>query len=532
MADSIEYVGPSDFVHLHCHSILSFLDGVATPEQYASECHKRGWSAMALTEHGHMASVPDLYHSFKKYNLKPIFGCEIYYNDWEPERQKIESKGIKVRSPKWRKENVELASRISRNRHLTVICKNETGFHNLIKLTTQAYETGLFGVGVKQFNRIWFDKLCEFKEGLIILSGCLNGPICHELRTIDITTRDGEVVRTRTSKERLDEAVKYVKKFHKEFGEDYYIELQMPGVEGDLEVFQMLIQLADKFKIKTVLANDSHYMTRDDYNVQKIMMAIAQGVTVDSPDLFHVNSDEQFFKTRAELWDRYVSAGYNKGFDNKVFEDMCDNTLEVADKCQKIIIDGSPKIPIITNADEELRILVATRLKQLGFHNSKEKFPIDGRMVSYVEQAKIELDRFIDKGLSSYFLITRNLIQYGKANGWPFGPRGCSIPSSLITMADFSQKPICDVSVGSCVLDGFGTQQIVENKFVYDVAEEMIVIELDDNNKVTVTVDHKLYIIRDEVVMLVTAGSIKDTDEIISTNWDQKNNHEDNQSII
>lgn len=360
-----------------------------------------------------------------------VHNCEIYFNDFEPYRRQLASRGIKYRSKEWKEENPLLYSRIARNRHLTLLAKNETGFHNLIKLTTQAYESGLFGMGTNQYNRIWFDKLCEFKEGIIVLSGCLNGPVCHELRLRELSDKEGNITYERKFKEAVKDAIDWIKKFKAAFGEDYYIELQMPGIPGDDLVFKNLISIADKFGLKIVLANDCHYLKREDFMFQKIMMAASQGVTVDSPDLFHVNSDEQFMKSRADLWARFKNNSYSDGIDDAKFEEMCDNTLSISDKCEQLKIDATPKIPEIGDADNELRKLVARRLKDSGLINNKRRFLIDGREVTYLEQAKIELDRFIDKGFASYFLITKDLIGFGKERGWPFSPRG-SAGGSLV----------------------------------------------------------------------------------------------------
>ena len=111
-----DYNGPKEFVHLHNHTVFSALDGVATPEQYAEQCAERGYPAMSATEHGHMASVPDMYLAFKEVGVKYIPGCEIYFNDYEPMRKDLVAKGIKIRSPDWRKQNPELAARLFRNR--------------------------------------------------------------------------------------------------------------------------------------------------------------------------------------------------------------------------------------------------------------------------------------------------------------------------------------------------------------------------------------------------------------------------------
>lgn len=434
-----DYQGPSEFVHLHNHTVFSAQDGVATPEQYAQQCYERGYPAMSATEHGHLGSVPDMYLAFKEYGVKYIPGCEVYYNDWELTRQDLERGGTKVRSPDWRAANPLLYYRIARNRHLTILCKNEIGFINLVKLTTNAYEIGRYGMGRMQFNRVWFDELVKFKEGLIVLSGCLNGPVAHELRFTELVNKEDEVVFEQDIKEGRREAARYIKKFKEAFGDDYYIELQMPGIElndgtkkvPDYKVFQQLVMLADHFKIKTVLANDCHYLNREDFILQKIMMAVAQDTTIDSPDLFHVNSDEQFMKTRAELWSFYKNGNYGNGFDDGVFETMCDNTLLIAEKCDRFDVDTSPKIPEVDNADDVLRRAVAKSLKERELNKCSKRFIIDGREVTYIDQAKIELNRFIDKGFASYFLITQDLVGYGRAQGWPFSPRG-SAGGSLV----------------------------------------------------------------------------------------------------
>ena len=426
-----DYDGPTDFVHLHNHTVFSALDGVATPEQYAEQCHARGYSAMSATEHGHMASVPDMYLAFKKYGIKYIPGCEIYFNDYEPKRRQLMEDGVKVRSKEWKEKNPDESYRISRNRHLTVLCKNEVGFHNLVKLTTQAYKTGLFGMGRMQYNRIWFDKLCEFREGLVILSGCLNGPVSHELRYSQLTDREDNIIFERDKKTRVNDAVKYVKKFKEVFGNDFCLEVQMPGILDDDIVFRDLVSISDFYKIPVAITNDCHYLNRSDFILQKLMMAVAQGTTIDSPDLFHVNSDEQFMKSRAELWAMFRNNDYSKGIDDRVFNQMCDNTLLIADRCEKFVVDTSPKIPEISNADLELRKIVANELHERGLDKCTKRFLIDGNEVTYVDQAKIELKRFIDKGFASYFLITCDLIKFGKERGWPFSPRG-SAGGSLV----------------------------------------------------------------------------------------------------
>jgi DNA polymerase-3 subunit alpha len=486
---------------------------------------------MAATEYGHMASVPSMHFAFKKHGIKYIAGCEIYYNDYEPFRQDMNVRGVKLKSVE--EESPILSQRIRRNRHVTVLCKNEVGFHNLIKLTTLAHKFGFY------YNpRIWFEKLCEYKEGLIIMSGCLNGPVSHEIR-LDVQHILETGQKAPRQKGRDLTAVEYIKKFHSVFGDDYYLEVQMPVLEElhDHIVFMKLIEYGDDLGIKVVLANDSHYLGRKDFQVQKVMMAISQGMTVDNPDLFHVNSDEQFMKTRVELWNTFKNNQYSLKVDDRKFDEICDNALEIASRCEVLNPDTNPKIPDWSmiepgvDADDRLKITVAKELMKRGLHTSKRKFIIDGNEVTYTEQTKIELQRFIDKGFASYFLITEDLLKFGAGEGWPFGPRGCTTSDALIDIGGSEQKVIEDIQPGDIIKDGFGDDQVVENKFIYDVSEDLFVFELDDRI-IKVTRDHKLYIIRNEVVMLLMASDIKDTDEIIGSQTGRIDNHEDSKGIL
>lgn len=432
------YDGSSDFCHLHCHTVFSKLDGVSTPEQLFAKCKERGWGSLAVTEHGSLSSVPDNYIASKESGVKYIVGNEIYYNDYEPLRQRSSKEELSS----IRANDKQLWSKIARNRHLTVLAKNEVGIRNLYLLDTEAY----FSFYYK--HRIWFDKLAASGDGLIILSGCLNGPVSHAIRNgCD------------------DEAVTYIKKFKERWGDDYFIELQMPCLPffigqningtiieskiesdqcvngyrfGDQHVFDRLNQFADEFKIRKVLTNDAHYLAREDFIIQKIMMAVDQGLTIDSEDLFHVNSDEQFFKTRAELYDTFVSKGYDKYASRSDFDMMCDNTLIVAEKCEKYKPNLELKIPSFSDAGNTIRLKAAEGLVSRGLHLCHDKFMVDNRSVTYVEQLKIELDRFAEKGFESYFLITEDWINFSLGNGWMVGSRGSACGSLVCYLLGIS----------------------------------------------------------------------------------------------
>jgi DNA polymerase-3 subunit alpha len=436
-----DYKGTKEFAHLHVHSLASSLDGVPSAEQYADACIASGFQSMAATEHGHMASFPDMHFAFKKRGLKYIAGCEIYYCDYEPLRIKIEQEGTKFKSL-----GKELNHRITSNRHLTILCKNATGVSNLIKLTTLAHESYYYK------PRVWFEKLCEYKEGLIVLSGCINGPISYEIRLdIDSLMKNKKLHHREPDIDHT--ATEYIKKFKDAFGEDFFIEVQMPCIYDDhvpaedsksknaglhdVRIFRRLIELADKYKVKPVIANDCHYLERKDSELQRVMMAVDQKTSIFDKNMFQSQSDEQYLKSRAQLWETFKNNNYSHGIDDAKFEELCDNTLLIAERCEKLTPDTSPKIPQWSaiepgvNVNERLREIVYERLRERGWDKDTTKWPCDGRQVTYVEQAEIELNRFIDKGFSSYFMITRDIIQWGRKQGWPFGPRG-SASGSLV----------------------------------------------------------------------------------------------------
>jgi DNA polymerase-3 subunit alpha len=402
----------SNFVHLHAHSLFSALDGVATPEEYFEECHNREYPAQALTEHGNMASVPDAYENSQKFGVKFIAGCELYYNDHEQKRRELENKGIKSKDI----EDQVNKERIYRNRHLTVLCKNTDGYRNLLSLKKESYDYLFFKprTSIKLLNK--------YKDNLIVLSGCMNGPVSFELRKW-----------RETGDEKCYENAKLLISIYKKvFGDDYYIELQMPGVPNDDKLFLDLFELSKEFDIKTVLTNDAHYITEQDYNLQRIMMSIDQDVPFDSPELFISKSTSGYMKTRDQLRETFLNghlidgeytSSYNTGgITLKDFEIACDRTLEIADKCQELQPDRSTKLPTFKNEKDILWKLVCKGMIEKNVGHKKE----------YKDRVKFEMERIIEKDFCSYFLICRDLVRKSTVGlGMPVGPRG-SAGGSLV----------------------------------------------------------------------------------------------------
>jgi len=458
-----DYPGPTDFVHLHNHTLFSPLDGIATPDQYFSACAELGNPAFSITDHGSLANIPDAYWSAQKHGVKFIPGCEIYYSPDHPEFKRLQKDPefkLTALRPDYGKseftvEDLDTEERYSdfrRQRHLTVLAMNMVGYRNLIQMTTEAWDDGFY-----YKPRIWFDKIKKFHEGLIILSGCLNGPVSHYLRRAEFwkgvekkqirqierhIRKEKRIIALRISssaaamrrKKNQKMAVDVIKKFRELLGDRYYLELQMPGEEIPFGkgAFRQTAMISESLGIRAVLSNDCHYLSRKDFKVQKCMMAIDQGLSINDPNLFHVNSDEQFFKSRAQLRKTFIEGGYNKFITPARFEEICDNTVALSERCSGFKPDLSPKLPLVPEAGKKLRDIVYQALKDKRLWSKEEKFVIDGREVTYKQQANIELERYIEKGFASYFLIIRDLISHSKSSGWEIGPGRGSAGGSLV----------------------------------------------------------------------------------------------------
>ena len=420
-----KYAGPKDFTHLHSHSLFSTLDGVGTPEDYIHRASQLGMTSFALTDHGSLAGLPDAYWAAKSHKIKFMAGCEIYLNDFHQKMKEFQSRDINIATLKI--SDPEFVERYRRNRHLTVICKNMTGYKNLIHLMKDAWELGQYG----KYPRTWTEQLMKYREGLIVLSGCLNGPVCHELRR-------GHTEKSKGNKAGVTmyykKALNYVKVMREIFGDDFYIELQIPGatIEGAREVFFQLSDISKKLQIPAVMTGDMHYLHRRDFELQKAMMAVEQNTTISDPNLFHVDSDEGFFKNRAQFREVFFEHEYSRYDGVEWFEKICDNTMAISEKCQPFQPDLSPKLPEIQDADATIQKLVAEGLIKRNLHTNNTRYMIDGKLVTYKEQAKIELSRIIEKKFSSYFLITRNLVLHAKDINCDVGPARGSAGGSLV----------------------------------------------------------------------------------------------------
>lgn len=417
-----EKYGKGDFFHLNVHSKFSILNGVDDPEHIFNVASSCGMSGLAITETGYMSSVPDCYTASKTSNMKYLVGMSAYFSDYEIKRREIDQN-----------ENDDLknypalinACRPWRTPQITIIAKNTAGYKELLNLNSDSWKDGYYYI--PKVNRKMLEKYAN--GNLIILSGNL----------IDKFIEFGYISSIENEEYGALSAYGYLEWFKEKFNDDFYVELVMRCQDtiwgSDLDRLTTTTMLLNKYyeqhnrKIDTVITNEVKYVEREHSKLYRAMLAISRNTTLKK---IRDYSSELYFKTRSELRGTYHNCLYNRALKLNEFELSCDKTLEIANKCDSFVADTKPKLPEIENADDILRKKTIAALMKRGLHKDNKKYDVDGKMVTYFEQVKIELDRFIEKGFASYFLIMQDLIKHSHELGWQTGPARGSAGGSLV----------------------------------------------------------------------------------------------------
>ncbi len=358
-----------NFVHLHVHTEYSLLDGAARIGKVVKVAKEMGMPALAITDHGNMYGSVAFFDECEKQGIKAIFGCEFYLCD------NLEDKQGKVKL-----------------HHLVLLAKNETGYYNLCKLNSIAFEKGFY-----YKPRIDRNTLKDYSEGLVCLSACLAGDIPQAIL-----------------KRQYDEAEELVRWYKDLFGEDYYLELQNHKLEEQIEVNIKLKEYAKKYNIKTVATNDVHYIYREDSVTQDVLMCVQMGKTIDDPDRMKFPNDEFYFKSYEEM---------AEAFPNDL--DALETTLEIADKCNFKLVYGHymyPKYEPITGQDpnEYFRDLIEEGVKK--------KYPNITQEIR--DRIEYEVGVISKLGYVEYYLIVWDYINAARERGISVGPgRGSGVGS-------------------------------------------------------------------------------------------------------
>ncbi|HTA05186.1 MAG TPA: DNA polymerase III subunit alpha, partial [Solirubrobacteraceae bacterium] len=360
--------------HLHVHSEYSLLDGACKIEALAKRAAEFDQPALGLTDHGVMNGAVEMYQACKKHDVKPILGCEIYL---------VEDHA--ARGP----------GRVERN-HLTLLASNETGYRNLVKLSSAGFLDGL--------NRgkpsVDMGLIERYSEGVIALTGCLASRFCQRL--LD---------------DREDDARAHADELLNVFGaENVYFELQKNGLAEQEKCNEGIVKIARELGGSLVGTGDVHYLRREDYDHHTALLCVQTKSTIAQPKLTF-DTNEFYLRDSGEMVAAFAE-----------WPEAIANTLEIAERCDVELELGKqliPSYPTPDGADE--RTYLRARVEE-GLHLRYGAPP----PAEALERMEMELDVIDGMGFNAYFLIVWDFVKYAKENGIAVGPGRGSAAGSIV----------------------------------------------------------------------------------------------------
>ncbi len=356
------------FVHLHCHSHYSLLDGASRIPGLAKRVKDLGMNACALTDHGNLYGAIEFYRACREAGLNPIVGYEAYI------------------APGKRTER-EARRRGEASFHLTLLAQNTVGFGNLVKMASRAYLEGYHYV-----PRIDKELLQEFKEGIICLSGCASGEFSELIL-----------------KEQLDEAAKVAQWFHQLFGKNFYVEIQNNGLDIQRRCAEGAIDIANRLGLPLVATCDAHYLTQADANAHDVLLCINTGKTLKDENRLRYGSDQFYVRGPEEMY--------------QLFPDQAEavqRSQEIADGVDLQLDFQKRHFPVFTpphrqQPEDYLRALCQAGLKERYGAQPPPKA---------ADRLEHELDIICRMGFAGYFLIVWDFVRFARSRGIPSSARG------------------------------------------------------------------------------------------------------------
>ncbi|MBK7475770.1 MAG: DNA polymerase III subunit alpha [Haliscomenobacter sp.] len=376
-----------DFVHLHCHTQYSLLDGASSISDMMDKAARDGQKGVALTDHGNMFGAFKFVSEARKRQLTPIIGCEFYLVDDRHKKVFSRAKGEQ-----------------DHRYHQLLLAKNKTGYENLSKLCSLGFIEGLYG----KFPRIDKELLQQYHEGVIATSCCIGAEIPQAIL-----------------RGKPEEAEAKLRWWLDLFGEDFYIELQrhrgMEDIDGTGRsqeyVNQILLGFAQKYGLKVICTNDSHYVNEEDALPHDILLCINTGAHLEDIDRFRFPSSDFYFKTQEEM--------------NRLFQDVpqaVDYTqellgkIEPLDLARDVLLPAFPLPPEFSSQDEYLR--------HLTMEGAKRRYETITPQI--LERLNFELDVIRNSGYPGYFLIVQDFTSTARQMGVSVGPgRGSAAGSAV-----------------------------------------------------------------------------------------------------
>ncbi len=374
------------FVHLHCHTDYSLLDGACETGQMMQIIAEQKMPAVALTDHGNLFGAMDFYNKANDRGIKPIIGCEMY----------VAQKGHKDKSEG------------NRYNHLVLLCENQEGYRNLIQLVSTGYLDGFY-----YKPRIDKDLLAQHSKGLICLSACLRGDLNESLMA-----------------DKYNDARRIAHEYQDMFGkENFFLEIQDHNLDEDRRLIPELRKLALDSGIPLVATNDAHYLTKAHSRSHEIMLCIQTGKTMADPNRMRFTTEEFHLKTRAEMELLFGDC-----------PDALDRTWDIAQRCNlklEKVKEPFPRFPIPPNAtiDSYFEYVARqgfdyrmTQLEHMAAANMLRQ-PIE----EYRKRLDYEINLIQQMQFSGYFLIVWDFIRYAKDHKIPVGPGRGSAAGSLVS---------------------------------------------------------------------------------------------------
>ena len=363
------------FTHLHLHTEYSLLDGACRIPKLVERLKALGMTSCAITDHGVMYGCIDFYSALKDAGIKPIIGCEVYVC-----RDRLDKSAA----------NREYS-------HLILLCENNTGYQNLMKLVSEGFLTGYY-----YRPRIDYDLIRQHSEGLIALSACLSGDLPKLLL-----------------QGRYDDAEAYVREMQGIFGEqNFYVEIMDHGIREEKIVMPRLISLAREMNMPLVATNDCHYLEEKDADAQEVLMCIQTGKTLDDANRMRMDTRQLYVKSEAEMRALFAAC-----------PDAVDRTQEIADRCSVEFEFGVTRLPHYPVPEGETALSMLTRLTHEGL---RARYPDAKETDEPWQRLNYELSVITSMGYVDYFLIVWDFIRYAKGQGIMVGPGRGSGAGSIV----------------------------------------------------------------------------------------------------
>ncbi len=376
------------FVHLHCHTDYSLLDGACDIKRLMGVAQRQEMPAIAMTDHGNLFGAVEFYTEATAHGIHPVIGCEVY----------VSQQGHKTKSES------------DRYNHLVLLAEDQEGYKNLINLVSTGYLDGFY-----YKPRIDKDLLNRHSKGLIAMSACLRGDVNETILA-----------------DRYEDARRLANEYVDLFGKgNFFLELQDHGLDQDKLLLPQVRRMSAETDIPLVVTNDAHYLTHDDVRAHEILLCIQTGKTMSDPNRMRFSTPDFYVKTRAEMMTLFGEV-----------EHALDRTFDIAQRCHVKLEKVKDPFPRFEVPEGQTLDSYFAYVAREGFEKRRARLEVlakQGRLKhglpEYIDRLEREIRMIQQMKFSGYFLIVWDFIRFSKQKGIPVGPGRGSAAGSLVSYA-------------------------------------------------------------------------------------------------